>query len=328
MGNDNEDTTVAGPPERASTPGEKKPFLVVLSGTGLGQSRRIDGLSCVMGRGASVDLLLDDEGISREHAKVVLLPHGLVLIKDLNSTNGTFVNGNRVEAHPLEDGDRIRLGSNTTIRFGLEDEFEVSVRLHLFAAATRDALTGAHNRRAFDEELVRSAAYSRRHNQSFSLIVFDLDHFKKVNDTHGHVAGDEVLQAVSRRIVETIRVEDFFSRIGGEEFAVILPGINLDAALLAAERIRRAVCGFPIVGKQATISVTVSLGVAQFDPEKHLKVQDLVGQADESMYLAKEGGRNRVVPVPPRQRMVARDLATLVQGNEVQLAAAAIKKKE
>lgn len=322
MGQNDDDTTVAGPHEPKGKSGEKVPHLLVLSGNSMGRTFRIEGASCVIGRSAECQFPLDDEGISRKHAKVVVLPEGVTLVKDLGSTNGTFVNERRIDAHPLEDGDRIRLGSETTLRYGLEDELEVNVRQHLFVAATRDALTGLHNKRSFAEQALRAIALSRRHKQPLSFVLFDIDHFKQVNDTHGHSIGDEILQGVARRVSETVRLEDTVARVGGEEFIVVLPSIGGDHGILAAKRVRAVIAEHPFSTSKGPLAVTVSLGVSQFDPDKHQTAEDVVADADAQLYQAKRGGRNCVKPELSKQRRQFRDADTIVNGEIVRRSAA------
>lgn len=321
MGTNEDDTTVAGAHEPKAKSGEKVPHLLVLSGNSMGRSFKLERASCIVGRSAECHFPLDDEGISRKHAKVVILPDGVALVKDLGSTNGTFVNERRIDAHPLEDGDRIRLGSETTLRYGLEDELEVNVRQHLFVAATRDALTALHNKRSFKEQAVRAIAFSRRHRQALSFVIFDIDHFKQVNDTHGHSIGDEILQAVARRVSETVRLEDTVARVGGEEFIVVLPGINGDHGILAAKRIRAVIAERPFTTSKGPLNITVSLGVAEFDPEKHSSPEDLVADADAQLYEAKYSGRNCVKPELSGQRRHFRDADTIANGEIARRAA-------
>jgi two-component system, cell cycle response regulator len=296
-----EETTVARGGDAVVKPGEKRPYLLVLSGTGIGRSLRIEKRSYTMGRAQDADFRLDDEGISRLHAKVVVLAHGVVLLKDLGSTNGTFVNDEPIEAHPLSDGDRVQLGANITLKFGMEDDIEAAVRQQLFTAATRDPLTGTHNKRSFEEQMVRSMAFARRHKQPLSVITFDVDHFKRVNDEHGHLVGDDVLRGVSAVFQREIRLEDSLCRVGGEEFCIILPGISLSHGVMAAERLREAMESGPIDSPVGGIMVTVSLGVAEFDPTRHPSLEQLMSEADARLYEAKGGGRNRVMPSPPRR---------------------------
>lgn len=303
-----EETTVARGDDAILKPGERRPYLLVLSGSGIGRALKLEKRSYVLGRGQDVDFRLDDEGISRKHAKVVLLPQGVVMLKDLGSTNGTFVNDRRIDAHPLNEGDRVQLGASATLKFGFEADVEAQVREQLFTAATRDPLTGVHNKRSFEEQMVRAIAFSRRHKQPLSLIAFDVDHFKRVNDTFGHIAGDRVLQGVAARFSQELRVEDSLARVGGEEFCVILPGIELANGILAAERLRVAIEKTPFDTDEGAIPVSVSLGVAQFDPVAHPSLGDLVAEADAHLYEAKHAGRNQVRPTPsraPRRRATA-----------------------
>lgn len=296
---------------------EKRPILVVLTGNSAGRSWRLDEQSCTMGRSTDADFLLDDEGISRLHAKVVLATDGKMKVHDLKSTNGTFVNDERIETHTLENGDRIRLGAATTIRYALEDEVQENVRNHLFISATHDPLTGLQNKRAFDDHALRAVAYSRRHKAPLSLILFDIDHFKSVNDNHGHLVGDEVLKCIAKRITDAIRVEDTFCRVGGEEFAILLPGIDGENGILAADRVRTVISKDPIQCSAGELDVSISLGVAHFDPEKHTAVQQLYAEADGFLYEAKHHGRNCVRPEPIVRRKVFRDIATVVNSEEV-----------
>lgn len=295
-----EETTVARTDDMVLAPGEKRPYLLVLSGSGIGRSLKLEKRGYTIGRGQNVEFRLDDEGISRRHAKILVLPDGVVVLKDLESTNGTFVNDRRIDLHPLNEGDRIQLGGNISLKFGFEDEVEANVREQLFTAATRDPLTSVYNKRSFEEQLVRAIAFSRRHEQPLSLIVFDIDHFKGVNDTHGHLAGDEALKGVAQRFSEALRLEDSLARVGGEEFCVILTGIELVNATHAAERLRRTLTSTPVdVGIELQIAVTVSLGVAQFDAVRHKSMSDLVAEADAQLYQAKRDGRNCVRPAAP-----------------------------
>jgi len=149
--------------------------------------------------------------------------------------------------------------------------------------------------------MVRAMAFSRRHKQPLSLVTFDVDHFKRVNDEHGHLVGDDVLRGVSAIFQKEIRLEDSLARVGGEEFCVILPGIDLPHGVLAAERLRVALESAPVPSMAGPVEVTVSLGVAEFDATRHPSLETLMTEADGRLYEAKEGGRNRVMPSPPRR---------------------------
>ncbi|MCP5432190.1 MAG: diguanylate cyclase [Alphaproteobacteria bacterium] len=162
--------------------------------------------------------------------------------------------------------------------------------------ARRDGLTKLRNRRAFDEELAESFARLRRQGEPFSLLALDIDHFKRVNDTHGHSAGDQVLRELAQTATSGLRPFDLVFRTGGEEFSVILPGTDAASAHEAAERLREAIAARPVAADGAQIPVTVSVGLAEavdgMDPK------ELVEAADAALYRAKAEGRNRVVASP------------------------------
>jgi diguanylate cyclase (GGDEF)-like protein len=149
--------------------------------------------------------------------------------------------------------------------------------------------------------MVRAMAFSRRHKQALSLVTFDVDHFKRVNDQHGHLTGDDVLRGVSALFQKEIRLEDSLARVGGEEFCVILPGIDLAHGVLAAERLRLALEGAALETSAGPVRVTVSLGVAEFDAMRHASLDALITEADGRLYEAKKSGRNRVVPGAPHR---------------------------
>lgn len=162
----------------------------------------------------------------------------------------------------------------------------------LVAEARTDVLTGLKNRRSFDEELHRQFAQRQRQGIVFSLLLIDVDHFKQVNDTHGHLAGDLVLQAVARLLTKTLREMDLVYRFGGDEFAVICPGSRLHEAQTAAERIRQNVEKTPVPLKDGSTPVTLSVGVAEVVGSE--VADGMLQRADEALYAAKHAGRNRV----------------------------------
>lgn len=292
---DEDDTTVARrttfrPPGTA----QSAPSLIALSGPSMGRAYSLSGGKLLIGRGDDVDVPIHDESISRHHAKVVRLPHDVYIIKDLGSKNGTFVNQQLVETHPLSEGDQIQVG-DVILKFAVEDAIEADLRSRLYDAAMKDPLTGAYNRRAFDEQLIRSLAFARRHHQPASVVLLDLDHFKKVNDSYGHPAGDAVLSQLSALIARTLRAEDFFARTGGEEFAVICTGNREPQAAVLAERLLALVRGadFQLPGGERA-RLTVSAGVAEFQPDSSAQPEELLGAADASLYRAKCAGRDRV----------------------------------
>jgi diguanylate cyclase (GGDEF)-like protein len=161
--------------------------------------------------------------------------------------------------------------------------------------ATRDALTGLWNRAAILDLLDRELARGRRESRSVSVILGDVDHFKRINDTLGHLAGDRVLRQVARRLSEALRPYDTVGRYGGEEFLVVLPGCDAPDATGLAERLRRHVAAEPVDGEGGPVAVTLSLGIAVWDGTATADATELLQTADEALYRAKETGRNRVV---------------------------------
>ncbi|MEM7084514.1 MAG: diguanylate cyclase, partial [Pseudomonadota bacterium] len=178
-------------------------------------------------------------------------------------------------------------------------------RSRLIWAGLTDVLTGWHNRRYVDARLPEEFALAARNGQHVSFLLFDLDHFKQVNDEHGHETGDNVLREVARRVQKEIRLSDVAARWGGEEFLVVLPQTGLKDALQLAERIRNAVCATPIrANEQTALTVTVSIGAYATMPGKpeadgyDKQVREAINRADQAMYAAKDGGRNRVSIAP------------------------------
>jgi diguanylate cyclase (GGDEF)-like protein len=181
------------------------------------------------------------------------------------------------------------------LKFSYQDDLEERFQQHLYESATHDSLTKVHNKRFFDEQLVREFSHAKRHRSQLSLILLDLDHFKEVNDTYGHPMGDLVLAEVAGELARTLRLSDTFCRIGGEEFAVLLRACTAEQAQHTAERLRRLCEAKEIAAEGASLSVTISVGLAQFEAEKHETPEALVRDADRCLYDAKHAGRNRVV---------------------------------
>jgi len=271
-------------------------YLIVISARSaaiVGRMFKLDRPEVVLGRSGEVQLQVEDEGISRKHAKVIQGP-GTYSLVDLGSTNGTFLNGARVSVAELKDGDKILIGSNTVLKFSLQDALEEQFQKEIYESATRDGLTRIFNKKYFMDTLRKEFAYCLRHRVPLSLLLLDVDHFKRVNDTHGHQVGDQVLARIAQRVSETIREEDLFARYGGEEFALMLREATEDQAHTCAERVRRAVETVEISGGGVPLRVTVSVGVATLLDSDYAQPEELIACADRYLYRAKHAGRNRV----------------------------------
>lgn len=245
----------------------------------------------VLGRDPACTVPLPSDDVSRRHARIAPEEGGHVLV-DLGSTNGTWVEGHRVERRRLRGGERIRVGAFVAAYVAPGDAAGRHLE-DLARLARTDALTGLPNRRALEEELSRAAARALRGGSPLSALVLDVDRFKQVNDRHGHAAGDAVLAAVAARAAGALRAGDVMARIGGEEFAVLLPGADLARAAEAAERIRAAIAAEPIAAGGLALDVTASIGCAALSPGE-AEGSALLARADAKLYEAKSAGRNRV----------------------------------
>lgn len=244
----------------------------------------------VLGRDPACALRLEAEDVSRRHARVAPEGDGHV-VGDLGSLNGTWVNGLQVELRRLASGDRIRVGPYVA-KYLAADDAEAAYHAELHRQATTDALTGLRNRAAFEGWLRREVAAAQGARRPLALLLADVDHFKRVNDVHGHPAGDAVLREVARRVQAAVRGEDLVARVGGEEFAVLLPGAGLAGAAEVAERLRQQVSAAPVAAAGGAIPVTVSCGVSGFEAEDD--ELSFVSRADVRLYEAKRDGRDRV----------------------------------
>jgi two-component system cell cycle response regulator len=271
-----------------------RPVLTLLSGVNAGQTFSIERSATVIGRARDAWVRLDDVGISRHHASIRRAGPAEFVIEDTGSTNGVYVNGARIQTARLVSGDQVQVGSEVLLRFALVDTAEEALARQLFEASTRDALTGAYNRKYFMGRLTSEVAYAERHDARLALLMFDLDHFKKVNDVHGHIVGDAVLRHVGSLVARLLRAEDVFARYGGEEFTVLVRGIGGESVLRLAHRIRKTVADGKLPRELAGLKVTVSIGMAVLEKTVDGGV-GLVKLADARMYAAKDRGRNCVV---------------------------------
>lgn len=267
-------------------------YLIVINGRSVGKMYKLGDDRTYLGRAPECEVLIDDEGVSRKHSYIKQGVDTFELV-DNNSTNGIFVNGQRVRAHYLKDGDRVQIGSNTILKFSFQDEMEENYQKQLYDSATRDALTGAYNKKYFADQLKTEFAYCFRHNTLLSLGLFDIDFFKKLNDGWGHLAGDLVLKELAGVVIKTLRTEDIFARYGGEEFGVILRDTDGERAFLIAERLRRRIEAYEFLYENERLPVTISMGVATLDQKNYESPKALVKAADGYLYKAKGGGRNR-----------------------------------
>lgn len=268
-------------------------YLIVLAGSNVGEMYKIDDSETVIGRAVGSMIRLNDDGVSRRHARV-LQSGGTVVIEDLHSANGTLVNETPVARHTLRDGDKIRIGSTTILKFTYHDNLDESFQKQMYDAALRDGLTHVFNKKYLLDRMESELTYAQRHGTPLSLLMLDVDHFKSVNDVHGHLAGDFVLTRIAKLASSTVQNDGVFARYGGEEFSALCRGADVDAAVSLAERIRSTIAASAFEFDGKTIPITVSVGVATFPLAPAQTTTELIAAADQALYDAKRGGRNRV----------------------------------
>ena len=289
--------TVAHKKKQAPAQRDCSVHLVVLAGANVGCLYELPRQKTTLGRDESADLQIMDAGISRQHAVIEFIEEqGAYRLSDLGSRNGSRVNGHIVrESVTLRRGDKVQLGQRTVLRVSYSDELETQFARQMYQAVLRDGLTGVFNRRYLDERLESEVAFARRHSAPLSIIMFDIDHFKAINDEHGHPAGDAVLQHIASLIGRAVRSEDVLARYGGEEFAVICRDTDEAQAAVLAERMRHRLREQPCHSHDRRLAVTISLGVAELLAGDFANGQSLIGGADQALYRAKADGRDRSV---------------------------------
>lgn len=277
-------------------------IFTVLSGPSTGEVLSIPrGVTTSLGRSDECAMRFDDKSLSRVHGHMLTIGEGYVY-SDERSTNGSFLNGERLDkATRLTDGDKLQLGKETLLRFSIVDEAEEQALRALYEAATHDPLTGVFNRRTFERRAAAEITAAIQTSSPLSVIVIDADHFKRINDTLGHLAGDEVLRGLGRVLREASATGEVPARWGGEELVIAAPKRDVGSAFALAEWIRGKVEAETFVFDGAPIRVTTSAGVASIacaaraHASGPIDLAALLAVADQRLYKAKQAGRNRVV---------------------------------
>jgi diguanylate cyclase (GGDEF)-like protein len=276
---------------------DNEPVLTVVAGAQAGQTIPLNGKTLNVGREADCEIKLVGSGISRYHFRLERRRDETFSITDLESTNGIFVNGCQRKEHVLADGDLISLGPETVLKFSIENTTDIRNRMRQYEESIRDALTGIYNRRYFESRFRHELAYALRHDDPLSVILIDVDAFKRVNDEHGHPVGDSVIKQLAERLTEQLRTEDVLVRYGGEEFALIVRDQDAAAVNKTAERVRRFVESSDFSVGDTDLSLTISLGTSTLRPEGPATPEELIAEADRNLYEAKAQGRNRTVGI-------------------------------
>ena len=258
----------------------------------LGRRYLLSHSSLGIGRGRDNDVILPSDCVSRRHARLEQRADGLYIV-DLESTNGTFVNDEpgRVRERRLRRGDQLSIG-DTIFKFLSGSDVESQYHEIVFRMAITDGLTNLANRKQLDTLLKEEMPRAQRHGRHLSILMIDVDYFKSINDTYGHVTGDSVLRGLALTLQKRLRPTDKIGRYGGEEFCVILPETSLSSAVRIAEELRSLIHDHAFIAEGKEIRVTVSIGVAPVKPV--MALDEFYKAADDMLYQAKRAGRNRV----------------------------------
>ena len=272
----------------------KQPCLIMIKGDFIGQVYNLKNEVTMIGRSDDVELVVSDISMSRKHAMIVRRTDGYY-VSDLGSTNGCWVNRDEIkEPTKLREGDKVTLG-NVVFKFSYQDEDDTQYHMLLRNMAIKDGLTRVYNKRYFSETLEKEFDFNRRNSVGLALILLDIDHFKQVNDTWGHPAGDFVLRDLAQLVEKDARGYDVFARYGGEEFIFLLRGASLEAAIALAERVRGEVEEHIFTYDGTDLKVTISLGVSWWSGDTtYNNAEELVEATDRRLYEAKNDGRNCV----------------------------------
>ena len=277
-----------GPPDL----GGARPSLTVLTGYDAGRIHVLENYETLVGRADECDIQVLEPTISRRHAHFIVTSDG-VEVFDLRSRNGVTINGHRIQRQWLEDQDVVGLGGNTSFKFAYMNESDFRYQEKMFDNAVHDSLTRLHNKRYFLGMLEQYLLTTRKKLGTLNLFMLDLDHFKAINDTHGHQVGDAVLQHVAQLVRQESRSNDVIGRYGGEEFIMLLTDADAESAVRIAERIRMTIHQNTLNINNLHVKLTASIGVASA-AEVDGSPERLIALADERLYIAKRRGRNRV----------------------------------
>jgi diguanylate cyclase (GGDEF)-like protein len=267
--------------------------LVQIYGPDLGKKWVLDGPEVVIGRDLEADIVVDLDNVSRRHCQFSSR-EGKVFLKDLGSTNGTYLNDEEVlEELVLRSGDLVKVGG-AIFKFLYGGNVEALYHEEIYRMTIVDGLTQVHNKRYFLEFLEREMARCHRYGRALSLVMMDIDHFKRINDDNGHLAGDYVLRELAALVRQRVRKEECLARYGGEEFALVLPESGPERVRKFGDKLLKLVGDHPFIFEAKKIPVTVSLGVADMAAE-NTEPHQFIKAADGNLYRAKREGRNRMV---------------------------------
>ncbi len=292
-GNFDEKTRVTdGSTFQPSGPTNDALVLIYPPGSDMGKKYVLKNNVVNLGRDTSNQIVVNSDSVSRRHARLTI-EAGQRMITDLHSTNGTYINNMPILSHFLKNGDQVKIG-DSIFKYLVGSDVEAAYHEEIYTMTIKDGLTEIYNKRYFDEELEREMSRAERYQRDLSILMFDIDFFKKVNDTHGHLAGDYVLRELASAVSKRSRREEVFSRYGGEEFVILLPETDKNGAMELAEQLRVLIASHSFIFEGETIPVTISIGVATMTGGEKVLPPEFIKRADECLYRAKSAGRNCV----------------------------------
>jgi diguanylate cyclase (GGDEF)-like protein len=273
-------------------PAKGTPYLTVSVGKDMGMMVPIEGTISI-GRNPESAIPLDDDLVSWNHCSVTNV-NGNITLQDNESRNGVFVDEMRIEGCELNVGSNIQLG-DTVMKLELLSEIDIEQRMSLYNRANVDLLTGAYNRHYFQENAKQELSLSKREKTSMKIVMMDIDHFKKINDKYGHLAGDYILREVANIIRKSIRDYDLLCRYGGEEFILLLRGaVTIGGTEKLCDRIRMQIEGRNFEYRGLSIKLTISIGACFQEDTKDMTLEDIILKADKALYQSKKHGRNKI----------------------------------
>jgi two-component system cell cycle response regulator len=271
----------------------RRAFVVVLAGDRMGEMFELDPSYTTIGRGLTATVRINDEGISRTHAAVTV-DQGVYYLSDAGSTNGTFANGERVDKHPLREGDKIQLGAASVLRFTFHEDNDDDLQRDLYESALRDRLTGLFSRAYFENRVESDVAMALRHGKPLALAMFAVDDPVSFGQTRGRGVADQVYRELARKVTETTRGDDLLARLGDETFVHLCRDVDAMRAARAALRIRETLAAHTFPTSAGALQISVSLGVADLALLHEPTAAALIKAAESALVVARRSGGNRV----------------------------------
>ena len=273
---------------------ERWKSCIIIEGDQIGKIFNLIKQHNIIGRVEDADICLDSPTVSRKHAEIRFDNRNGIFIKDLNSSNGTYVNGKKITETDLQEGDIFSIGIYK-LKVASLSKHDTIFFQRMMDNAEKDSLTGMYNKGFITRFLDSATTQSGHVKKLVSIAMVDIDHFKSINDTFGHIAGDAVLKDIAAVFCTYLRSADKYGRFGGEEFLIIFDRTSLHDAQIISERIRKMVMEHKTVYENHAITVTISIGLASNENSQIHDAESLIKLADEKLYVAKKNGRNQVV---------------------------------